>query len=266
MPVKLKYNIFGKGCPVIILHGLLGSSRNWTTIAKRLAEVYQVITVDLRNHGDSEHHESMSYEDMADDVEHLIKELCLKNTIIIGHSMGGKTAMTSSLRNPGLVSALIVLDIAPVRYLHQIDVLIDAMNTVDMATIESRSDVERQLALTIGDSELRQYLLQNLVRNDHGYYWRANLASIRSNMDCISGFPEVLSGKEYPGPALFLAGINSDFINYKIEPAIHHYFPAAIIEYIENAGHWLHVDQPGNVAKKITMFLAETLPASQVNS
>lgn len=266
MLVKLKYNIFGKGRPVIILHGLLGSSRNWTIIAKRLAEIYQVITVDLRNHGNSGHHESMTYEEMADDVDRLIKELCLKNTIIIGHSMGGKVAMTTALVYPELFSAVIVLDIAPVRYLHQIDVLIDAMNAVDMAAIERRGDADRQLALTIGDPELRQYLLQNLARNDHGYYWRTNLASIRSNKDCISGFPEVLSGKEYPGPALFLAGMNSDFINHKIEPAIHHYFPSAIIEYIENAGHWLHVDQPGNVAKKITMFLAEILPASQVSS
>ncbi|MEE8320644.1 MAG: alpha/beta fold hydrolase [Gammaproteobacteria bacterium] len=266
MPVKLKYNIFGKGRPVIILHGLLGSSGNWTTIAKRLAEIYQVITVDLRNHGRSGYHGSMTYEEMADDVEHLIKELCPESTAIIGHSMGGKVAMTTAFVYPELFSAVIVLDIAPVKYLQKIDVLIDAMNAVDMVTIKSRSDADRQLALTIGDSELRQYLLQNLVRNDHGYYWRVNLASIRSNMDYITGFPEVFSGKEYPGPALFLAGMNSDCINHKIEPAIHHYFPSAIIEYIENAGHWLHVEQPDIVVKKITMFLAKILPASQVNS
>ena len=266
MPVKLNYTIFGDGQPVIILHGLLGSSGNWTPIAKKLAPAYQVITVDLRNHGDSEHNETMTYEAMADDVEHLIESLCLKETVMIGHSLGGKVAMTSALRVPGLFSALIVLDIAPIRYRHQFDVPIDAMGAIDVETITSRREADQKLAPAIPDAELRRFLLQNLAHDEKGFHWRVNLASIKANREFINGFPLGLHEGKYPGPALFLAGADSEFINHDVEPDLVRYFPAATIASIENAGHWLHVDQPAVVLEKIRVFIAKTLSAPRVNS
>src|SRR3970282_637492 len=119
MPAKLHYNIIGEGEPILILHGLFGSSRDWYSIAKILAKDYQVITPDLRNHGQSEHADSMTYTDMAEDVLYLIKELSLDNISLIGHSMGGKVAMVNALLHPSLIEKLIVLDIAPVSYVHR---------------------------------------------------------------------------------------------------------------------------------------------------
>jgi pimeloyl-ACP methyl ester carboxylesterase len=150
--------------------------------------------------------------------------------------------------------------------MHRFDMLIDAMIAIDIMNAGSRREVDRQLALTIDDQDLRQYLLQNLVRNEQGLYWRANLAAIRSNMKIITGFPEELSQREYTGPALFLAGVNSNLINLETTPAINQHFPSATIDYIKNAGHWLHTDQPDIIVKKINDFLIKALHASATNS
>lgn len=266
MPVNLNYKLFGSGDPVIILHGLLGSSRNWSHIARQLAQNYRVINVDLRNHGASEHGDCMTYEAMADDIDALIDRLCLRRTIIVGHSMGGKVAMTSALRNPGLFTALVVLDIAPVSYFFQFSGLIDAITAIDPVAVKSRKEMDRILAPVIPDTELRQFLLQNLLYKGHGFFWRVNLAAIRANMDNITGFPSGLENKIFPGPTLFLAGERSGYVTRDTEPVIHRYFPGAKIDYIEGAGHWLHADQPAAVLEKIRNFLAGPLHASHMNS
>ena len=257
MPVTLNYQTFGEGKPIIILHGLLGSSRNWSSIAKRLSSSHQVITADLRNHGESEHAEEMSYEDLANDVLHLIENLGLDKTTIIGHSMGGKTAMVSALLNPSLIDQLIILDIAPVTYDHKYGDLFSALKQLPLETISNRKEADEHLAAALPEAEagLRQFLLQNLVKEGERYRWRINLAAIIENIPAITDFPFTNLADSYPGKSLFLSGENSEYILDEHHPVIRQYFPEAEIYTIEKAGHWIQADNPGAVLEKIMNFL-----------
>ena len=255
MPVDLHYRSFGQGQPVIILHGLFGSSRNWQSIAKKLAEKYKVFTVDLRNHGQSTHVDSMTYFEMADDINYLVKTLELNNVSLIGHSMGGKVAMITSLLYKGVVSNLVVVDIAPVDYFHTYQKLFLAMNTLPLDNIKSRKDAEIYIDEKINDSWLTQFLLQNLSRSDSGFKWQINLPSIELNITHINRFPELKDDLQFDSPSLFIGGANSEFIRPEFHESIYRYFPGARIKMIENAGHMLHVEQPGVTYESIKSFL-----------
>ena len=242
----LHYQSHGRGEPVLILHGLFGSSRNWSVFARKLAEQYRVITVDLRNHGNSGHADAMAYTDMATDIRHVLEECGLDRASIIGHSMGGKVAMTFALCFGPLLGHLVILDIAPVSYNNAFRSIIESLEELPLPGLNSRKHADELLADKITDTSLRLFLLQNLVKVNDDFRWRVNLASVKNNLAIISGFPEFRPERYHGGPALFLGGMQSSYLLPEHVPVINRYFSEATVDYIEDAGHWLHIDQPGH--------------------
>lgn len=252
----LHYTRQGSGTPLLILHGLYGSGSNWGSHAKWLAEDFDVILPDLRNHGRSFHHADMRYTAMAADVRRLMDALQLESTLVLGHSMGGKTAMTLALESPQRVRALVVADIAPVDYRHQShDNLIATMRRLDFSRIRSRADADAALAKDIPDKGLRQFLLTNLRGGSHGYGWRIPLDILADGLAQLEGF-SATDGR-YDGPTLFVYGANSDYVTDEAKQPIRRYFPNAQLRAIENAGHWLHAEQPELFAGVLKEFLAD---------
>lgn len=236
--------------PLLIAHGLFGSGRNWGVIAKRLSSDRRVLTVDMRNHGDSFHAESHSYPDMADDLADVIGTEG-GTADVVGHSMGGKAAMVLALTRPAYVRSLTVADIAPVGYEHSQKHLIKAMRDLDLTTISTRSDADAALAGAIAERETRAFLLQSLdVRNKA---WKLNLDVLERDMDKITGFPD-LSGP-YDGPAFFLSGGKSDYVRPEHRDRIKTLFPQAKQAGIPGAGHWLHAEKPREFEAALRAFL-----------
>lgn len=256
--INLNYNILGKGKPLIILHGLFGSSRNWNSVAKTLAADYRAITVDLRNHGESGHAPGMTYPDMVADLDQLLDKLELPGAWLLGHSMGGKAAMGFALTHPQRTQGLIVVDIAPVDYHAGNLPLIEAMQSLPLAELGSRADADARLeAAGVADPVLRQFLLQNLVRRGDGYAWRLNLEALRRHVDDLAAFPVDWPHAAYDGPACFLAGARSDYIQPGHYPVISRLFPAASIRTIEDADHWVHADRPDAVIEAVREIMRE---------
>ncbi|GJM06265.1 MAG: acyl-CoA esterase [marine bacterium B5-7] len=253
--MRLNYTELGQGRPIIILHGLFGSARNWQGIARSLADSHHVITPDLRNHGQSPHAQSMSYQEMTNDIIAIADQLNLKDLIVMGHSMGGKVAMTAALTQPERFSSLIVVDIAPVNYEHDFDLLIMAMKSLNLNELKSRAQAEAVMSQTIDDTGVIQLLLQNLIRNGDKFQWRINLASIMENLSLIGEFPDTLRGKSCRIPTLFLGGSESVYLRNIYNADIFQYFPSAEITMIKGAGHWLHAEKPGEFLKEIKTFI-----------
>ncbi len=256
MAQKLHYRTFGEGPPLYILHGLFGSGRNWTGIARQLSGAFEVSLVDLRNHGDSDHAGSMNYMDMAEDVARLIGKRHQSSVHLLGHSMGGKTAMALALASPALLDRLIIADIAPVQYPSEHGNIIKAMKSLPVNGFSDRQQADALLAGSMPDQVLRQFLLQNLVSRNNGYAWRINLDAIEKNLPGLCDFPAQLHGRSFAGPSRFLAGGNSDYIQAKHRPIISAFFPAAEIRVIDGAGHWLHADRPDDTLQQIGDFLS----------
>lgn len=254
----------GSGPPLAILHGLFGSGRNWAAIAARLAAHWRVIRLDLRNHGGSDWADGMDYKALAADVHAALAALGIAKFALLGHSMGGKTAMVEALVNPGAVERLVVVDIAPVAYPPRHLGHAEAMRAVDLTAARRRGDADRQLAAAIPDAAERAFLLQNLVFDTHFAQgrprWRLNLAAIAHAMPALTGFPSFAPGARYDGPALFVAGGRSDYVRPEHEPEIRRLFPAARIARIADAGHWLHAEQPQQFLDLVTRFLAGDAP------
>ncbi len=244
MPLTLTYEDLGSGNPVVILHGLFGSRRNWLTLAKQLAASARVIVVDLRNHGDSPHVPTMYWDEMADDVHQVLNKCGLERALIAGHSMGGKVAMTFANRFPERTDALLVLDIAPVTYPNRFGEIFAALRGLPVADMTSRQEADAVLAHMIPDTSLRLFLLHNLVRAEQGFIWRINLPVLESEMSSICGFPAPSPSATYTGPTRFLAGDRSDYMLAEHLPAIHALYPQAEVHTIADAGHWIHADQP----------------------
>jgi esterase len=251
----LEFQEFGKGRPVIILHGLFGSGRNWQGIARGLAENYHVITPDLRNHGQSPHTDSMSYSEMADDVIAIADKLNLTEIIIVGHSMGGKVAMTAALSRPERFSAMVVVDIAPVNYEHEFNQYIEAMLSLNLQTLKSRSQAETELGKVIDNINIIQLLLQNLIRAGDNFEWRINLEGIMANLDTIGQFPDTFKNSVCRLPTLFLGGSESEYLRSIYNSRIFQYFPAAEITMINGTGHWPHAEKPNDFLKQLKSFI-----------
>jgi len=197
------------GTPLLVIHGLFGSARNWQTLAKRFAEQRHVYALDLRNHGGSPWADSMSYPEMADDVLRFLDDRGFPRAAVVGHSMGGKTAMTLALKHPDRVERLVVADIAPVAYTHTHAPFVAAMKRANLEGCTRRSEVEAQLADAVPEAPLRSFLLQNLVMEQGKFHWRINLDAIGSSMADLIGFPD-LGEARYTGPTLFIGGTRSD--------------------------------------------------------
>lgn len=254
--MKLYYREFGSGQPVIILHGLFGQSDNWVTVARRIADQFHVFIPDQRNHGQSPHASIHSFPAMADDLSAFIEEHGILNPIIIGHSMGGKTAMTYALENAGAVKKLVVIDISPRRYperkIHT--QVISQMMNIDLRTVTTRTEVEKILDSQISDSRVRMFIMKNLYYKLHGQLaWRLNLEAINQSMDLL--FDGISSDNRYMGPALFVRGGKSDYITDSDIPLIKNLFPSAIIKTISGASHWVHADAPEELCYLLSSFL-----------
>ena len=245
----------GSGAPLVILHGLLGSARNWGGIAAKLGETRHVMAVDMPNHGASPWSETMDYPFMARQVAAFIKARCGGRAAVVGHSMGGKAAMMLALTNPGMVERLVVVDIAPVRYTHTFAPYIKAMRAAPIATALRRGDVELAMHGVIDDPRVRAFLMQNLEGQPGAYRWRPNLAVLGAAMDDILGFPHVAEGTCYDGPALFLHGGESDYVLPGHHDVIAALFPQARLRAVDGAGHWVHADKPAEFTQAVADFV-----------
>ncbi len=236
--------------PLMIVHGLFGSARNWNVIAKRMSETRRVIAPDMRNHGNSFQSDSHSYEDMASDLADVIKAHG-GNVDLVGHSMGGKAAMVLALSQPGLVARLLVADIAPVNYSHSQQQFIDAMRAVDLSKVTRRADAVEQLAQNVADKTLQSFFTQSLDVKEKR--WHYNLDALERDMPKILGFPEI-SGT-YDGLTLFLSGADSDYVLPEHRAKIRAYFSNAKFAKIQDTGHWLHAEQPRAFEASLRAFL-----------
>ena len=243
------------GPDFVVLHGLFGSGKNWRSFAGSLEEDFQVWTLDARNHGDSPHADSMSYQQMAEDVVRFFDGNELENVILLGHSMGGKTAMQLALQFPDRIAALIVVDIAPVCYDHQQKQLklIEAMQGLHLEAEMSRSDIEKKLALKIPEKRLLSFLMTNLYRQNGQFQWRIGLEQIAAGMPYLLNYPEVNS--VFEGPVQFIGGENSAYLKFEYHALIRKKFPESRITMLKNCGHWLHVEQPAAFQKTVNEFL-----------
>lgn len=241
--------------PLLVLHGLFGSGRNWATVAKRLAASHRVLTLDLRNHGHSPWADAMDYGAMAADVRGFIAARDLGRVALVGHSMGGKVAMTLALQDAAPVERLVVVDIAPVPNPPRLHAYVKAMQALDVGRIGRRAEADAALAAVVTDPADRAFLLQNLVIEPGHVQWRLNLDAIERDMPAILGFPELAPGRVYDGPTLFVAGARSDYVRPEHEPAIRRLFPRAQIAHIAGAGHWVHAEQPEAFLGTLMPFL-----------
>ena len=252
---ELAYNRAGSGPPLLILHGLFGSGRNWQSHARRLAESFDVVTVDLRNHGQSFHADEMNYPLMAADVAQLIGDLRLDACRLLGHSMGGKVAMVLALEYPELVAKLVVADIAPVVYAHDHDELVDAALGLSLATIDSRADADRELEPAIADPGLRAFLLQNLVRDGDDWSWRVNWRAIKNSMGSLTGFVDLPADWRIDVPTLCIRGGTSDYVGDAEIELMQDHFRRIEFATLGGAGHWLHAEQPVAFLERVRQFL-----------
>ena len=244
MALNLTCETTGSGPPLVVLHGLFGSGGNWRGVARGLADSHTVHCVDLRNHGASPWADSMDYIEMADDVLQLCDRLGLKAPAVMGHSMGGKTAMALALRHPARVGRLIVVDIAPLAYGDTLMPVAHAMCSVDVMAAVSRAEVQRRLQLALPDAGIAPFLMQNLVTHNDHFDWRINLMGISSAMPQLCEFPSTLLGARFGGPVTVIAGANSDYVAQRDGAAFQPFFSQVQIEFIADAGHWVHADQP----------------------
>ena len=262
------------GDPVVVMHGLLGNKLNWRSLfrAGPLGELDRdVLVADARNHGVSPHHPEMTYDAMVDDVLRLLDDEDIDRVVAVGHSMGGKTAMQLALRAPERVSRLVVCDIAPVAYSSEagpsdrsdstfLDVFA-AMESVDLAGVKSRNEADAALSAAIPADGLRAFVLTNL-KLDKGpsgkgrsFAWRCNLGVLRDSVADIMDFPATAETSPYPGPALFIGGAESSYIAAAHMETIRRLFPQSAVHHVAGAGHFVHVDQPGQVGEMVAEFM-----------
>ncbi|MCY4177152.1 MAG: alpha/beta fold hydrolase [Endozoicomonadaceae bacterium] len=248
------------GQNLILLHGLFGSHDNLGTLGRALAKKYRVHLVDLRNHGDSFHAETMNYADMAEDILAYIDKNAQAPVCLLGHSMGGKVAMQVGLLAPEQITALIILDIAPVDYKQYRsgdphENILQALKKLSLTKITSRTAAGTVLKEYIDSEEVRGFLLKNLRRNaDNTFKQCLNIDAIIENYAAILAAPE---GESYPHPVLFLTGEYSDYFVPEYQPATLALFPRAHIQMINNCGHWIHAEQPQPVYNAVSVFLSE---------
>ena len=249
----LHYKELGEGKPLVILHGLFGTSDNWQTHAKKLGEYYRVILVDQRNHGHSPWSEDFTYEHLAEDLERLILHLGIDKFTLIGHSMGGKTAMYYSQKYPTRLEKMVIVDIGIKQYPMHHNEIIKGIKSLDLTTISSRSAAEQAMIPFVDSYGVRQFLLKNLYWVEKGKLaWRMNVDVLEREMEeILAPIPNI----EVWTPTLFLRGAMSNYILDEDWDAIEEIFPDATLETIENAGHWVHSEQPDEFIEKVLGFI-----------
>ena len=262
--LRLERRDFGAGgeTPLVLCHGLLGSSRNWQGLGKAWAQnrakPRRVVAVDMRNHGASPWSDAMDYGAMAGDLAALIRDDLGGKADVLGHSMGGKAAMALALSEPECLRRLVVVDIAPISYAHDFVGYIEAMRGLDLASMTRRSEAEAALAPAVPDPGVRAFLLQNLDAGEDGRLtFRPNLDVLLREMEDITGWPDAYAGRRFDGPALFVRGADSDYVPDEAISGIQDLFSKARIETVPKAGHWVHAQAPMVLGQLVEGFLEE---------
>lgn len=239
--------------PLLIAHGLYGSARNWNVIAKRLSDTRNVLTVDMRNHGESPWMPSHTYPELAADLAEVIAAAG-GQADVVGHSMGGKASMMLALAHPEAVRRLVVADIAPVAYAHDQTQYITAMKAMDLTDLTTRAEADRRLAAFVPEAPLRAFFLQSLdLKAEGGPRWRLNLDVLAADMARIVGWPAPTG--QFDGPVLFLTGSESPYVKPEHRALIRPLFPNALFAKLAGAGHWLHADKPREFEDTLRVFL-----------
>ncbi|MHB2149185.1 alpha/beta fold hydrolase [Calditrichota bacterium LG25] len=254
--MQLFFREFGRGRPLIVLHGLFGMSDNWLTVGKKLGEHYHVFLLDLRNHGQSPHSDEFNYTVMAEDVEEFIQTHRLERPVVLGHSLGGKVGMELALNFETPVERLIVVDIAPRAYHHShFKYFLETLLSLNLSEMKTRSEIDKRLSKKIPQPAIRQFLLKNLKRNEQNRFeWKINLKAVYQNLEYILG--PVTSNNSFDEPVLFLRGEKSDYITEEDVSTIKRLFPLARIHTIKGATHWVHADAPQELIKEVCEFLS----------
>jgi len=253
MSALLNYKLEGEGHTVVLIHGLFGNLDNLGLLARDLKTDHQVLSIDLRNHGQSFHSDEHNYALMADDVKQLLESLNIEKAIVIGHSMGGKVAMKLADITPEKVQKLVVLDMSPVQYnQRKHDAVLAGLNAVLDQKPTSRSEVMKLLSEHIVEDGVRQFLGKSLTKKEHHMTWRFNVPSLEKNYLNIIGWDPI---SPCDIPTLFIKGGNSDYLTSDHQPQIQAQFNNAKAHVIANTGHWLHAEKPVEVLRAIRKFI-----------
>jgi len=254
--MKLFYRESGEGRPLVVLHGLFGSSDNWMSVAKELALTNKLYVLDARNHGQSPHDDEFNYTVMADDLKEFLEEHQIIDPVLIGHSMGGKTVMRFAVKFPDIASRLIIVDISPRFYGRHHDTILDGLNSIDLTSLKTRGEADEILAKYVGDIGVRQFLLKSLYRDSEGrFQWRINLSIIQEKIENVG---EALPpGTTISIPTLFIKGSESGYIEEKDVKMIEEHFTDYRIQTVEGASHFVHAEKPIEVINLIRTFIGE---------
>ena len=257
--LELHHEQFGEGPDLVILHGLFGSGNNWRSFAKKLSKDFRISLVDLRNHGKSPHSLEMDYVVMLEDVLVFLEKKTAGSVSILGHSMGGKTAMQLALRHPQKVQKLIVGDISPVVYTHGSDhrSYIRALNNIPLKQGLTRTEIDNLLYNSIPERTIRAFLLTNLEIRSNQSSWKINLKALEEHLSDLIDFPIDPKMLPFEENCLFIAGSNSNYIQTEHQSILQSWFPKHRFVRLKNCGHWLHVDQPEALMKTLKYFLSE---------
>ena len=249
----LNFRKMGEGPALVILHGVFGSADNWQSLGKVFAKNFTVYLVDQRNHGLSFHSDEFNYEVMTRDLLELCESEGLKKIKLMGHSMGGKTAMHFACLHSEIVDKLAVVDISPRAYPPHHHQIFAGFQSVDLTSLTSRKDADVQMSKEIGNMGIRQFILKNLRRDGDSWGWKLNLKAIEKNASQIGmALPAAF---KYDGETIFIAGSNSDYIKEADHDLIRDHFPNATVKVIEGAGHWVHAEKPMDLEEMVTDFL-----------
>jgi esterase len=250
----LHTDITGQGQPLVLIHGLFGSYENLGVIARALQNEFQIVNLDLRNHGRSPRADFMDYPQMALDVVETLDYLGIEQSSVLGHSMGGKVAMQLALSVPCRVHKLVLADISPVINEPRHQSILQGLQAIDLATLQDRKQADTLLQSYVSELGVRQFLLKNLYKDEQNQFqWRINLAALVSNYQRLLAAP--LPNQPFEGETLFIKGGNSDYIQAAHQPLIHSLFPKASAKIIQGTGHWLHAEKPTAFSKIVSDFL-----------
>jgi len=254
LQMRLHYELQGEGHPLLFLHGFLGSSDNWRAMRKSFAATYKVFSLDLRNHGSSPHSSSMNYCVMADDLREFLLEHGLSKFSLLGHSMGGKVAMQFASESPEAIEKLVIVDIGPKAYPPTHRLLLQTMQNLELSGLKTYSQAEAALRVTIADSALSKFVVKNLTRDPNGaFQWRIGLEELAANYDELIKAPAIPN--RFDKPTCFIRGALSRFIEDQDFAVIREYFPLAEFHTVANAGHWVHIDAPGEFHRIVDEYL-----------
>lgn len=253
--MKLHYQQLGEGQPLLIIHGLFGSSDNWRSMARYFSKFFHVISLDLRNHGQSPHNDEHDFTLMAEDVLALCDSLDINKAHVLGHSLGGKVAMQFAALYPQRVDKLVVVDISPRQYFSQHTPMMDTMMALEMGQYSSRTEIDDALSASISDKTVRQFLLMNLQSDETGFSWRINLPALKQNYQKLMA--AVCETTQLDLPSLFVYGELSEYVSTEDRALIKQHFSQAEFVAIDKAGHWVHAEKPQQFKQVVEEFLVD---------